>query len=363
MMLKKLDRYIIGKFLSTFFFTVLIIVMIGVVIDFSEKVEKFIEEPVTIQEILLQYYPSFILFVVGLLWPLFTLIAVIFFTSRMAANSEIISIFNAGVSFRRFLRPYLLAAGFLVALYLVGSHFVIPNGNKLMLDFLYTYIDKNQDKGQTRDVHLFVSPDTKVYIRSYRKRDSTARDFRIEQFQDNELVRLIKAPRVEWVEATRQWRLRNYEIRTFSGLNEELESGMGEYMDTTLNLEPQDFVDFRDQQSMMTTPQLVQYIQRQKQRGASNLRKYQLELTRRTAEPVTVFILTLIGVSIAARKVRGGIGMHLATGIGLGALFIFLARFSIVFAQGQSIPVWLGIWFPNMIFGAVAVWLILRAQK
>jgi len=363
MMLKKLDRYIIGKFLSTFFFTVLIFVMIAVVIDFSEKVEKFIKEPVTSAEIAFQYYPSFILFITGLLWPLFTLIAVIFFTSRMAANSEIISIFNAGVSFRRFMRPYMISACILAGLHLLGSHFVIPNGNKYMLDFLYTYIDKNEDKGRTRDVHLFVAPDTKVYIRNYRKRDSSARDFRIEHFQNSEMVRLIKAERAEFVKTEEKWRLRNFEIRTFDGLNETLKVGIGESMDTTLNLGPEDFVDYRDQQSMMTTPQLTRYIARQKERGASNLRKYQLEYNRRTAEPLTVFILTFIGMSIAARKVRGGIGLHLAMGIGLGAIFIFLARFAIVFAQGQSIPVWLGIWLPNMLFGTIAIILIARAQK
>ena len=134
-------------------------------------------------------------------------------------------------------------------------------------------------------------------------------------------------------------------------------------MDTTLNLTPDDVIDYRDQQSMMTTPQLTNYIKRQEQRGASNLRKYQLELNRRTAEPITIFILTFIGMAIASRKIRGGIGLHLAMGIGIGAIFIFLARFSIVFAQGQSIPVWLGIWFPNMVFGTIAIILVRRAQK
>ena len=363
MFLKKLDRYIIGKFLSTFFFTVLIFILIAVVIDFSEKVEKFIKEPVTSQEIAFQYYPSFILFITGLLWPLFTLIAVIFFTSRMASNSEIISIFNAGVSYRRFMRPYLLTALLLTGIYLVASHYVIPNGNKYMLDFIYTYIDKNEDKGRTRDVHLFVAPETKVYIRNFRKRDSSARDFRIEQFENSEMVKLVKAQQAEWISQTKKWRLRNYEIRTFNGIEESLFLGMGEAMDTTLNLTPDDFIDYRDQQSMITTPQLTNYIKRQEQRGASNLRKYQLELNRRTAEPITIFILTFIGMAIASRKIRGGIGLHLAMGIGIGAIFIFLARFSIVFAQGQSIPVWLGIWFPNMVFGTIAIILVSRAQK
>ncbi len=362
-MIKKLDIYIIKKFLSSFFFTVLIFTMIGVVIDFSEKVEKIIEEPITTHEVIFGYYANFILFIDGLLWPLFTLIAVIFFTSRLAYNSEIISIFNAGVSFRRLLRPYLLASALVAGMLMVGNHYFIPNGNKSMLDIVYTHFDKNKDKGKTRDVHMFVSPDTKVYIRSYRKRDSTAADFRVEHFQENKLVRLIKANTAEWQGPPDKWRLRDYEIRSFDGLREELILGKGEYLDTTLNLSPADFVDYAEQQSMMTTPELKDHIEKQSARGVGNIEKYQIELYRRSAEPFTIFILTIIGVSIAARKVRGGMGLHLALGIGLGAIYIFLSRFAIVFATGKAIPPLAGIWLPNIIFSVVAIFLVIKAQK
>jgi len=362
-MLKILDRYIIRKFLSTFFFVVLIFTLIALVIDFSEKVEDIIEESITIREVVFDYYANFILFIDGLLWPLFTLIAVIFVTSRLAYNSEIISIFNAGVSFRRLLVPYLLSATFIALILLAGNHYVIPNGNKAMLDVVYTYFDKNKDKGKTRDVHMFIAPDTKVYIRSYRKRDSTASDFRVEKFQDNQLIYLIKANLAESQGPPDNWRLRDYEIRSFNELEEDLVIGRGQYLDTTLNLTPADFVDYAEQQTMMTTPELKAFIQKQKSRGVGNTQKYEIELYRRSAEPFTIFILTIIGVSIAARKVRGGMGLHLAVGIGLGALYIFLSRFSIVFATGQAIPPLLGIWFPNIAFSAVAFYLYTNAQK
>lgn len=362
-MLKKLDLYIIKKFLKTFAFTVLIFSMISAVIDFSEKVEKFIEEPITRQEIIIDYYPNFILYIAGLLWPLFTLIAVIFFTSRLAYNSEIISIFNAGVSFRRLMRPYLVAATLIAGLHFVGNHWYIPKGNKTRLDIVHTHIWRDNDKGKTRDVHMFLQPDTKVYINYYRKRDSTARKFRIERFEGNQLVYLLKANSAEWQGPPNKWRLRNYEIRTFSGLEEDLVLGKGKTIDTTLNLTPADFVDYKEQHTMMTTPELQQYINTQKNRGVGNTKKYEIEVHRRTAEAFTIFILTIIGMSIAARKVRGGLGFHLALGVGISAIFIFLSRFAIVFATGQAIPVLLGIWMPNIVFSFVAAYLVVNAQK
>jgi len=363
LMLKTIDWYIIKKFLSTFFFTVLIFTMIGVVIDFSEKIEKFIEEPITMKEILIDYYPNFALYIAGLLWPLFTLIAVIFFTSRLASNSEVISIFNAGVSFRRYMRPFLVGAAFLAILNLFGNHFFIPMGNKKMFHIVYTYLARNDDKGKTQNVHLFVSPDTKVYIEFYRKRDTTARGFRIENFKNNQLVSLLKAESARWISPPGKWRLNSYEIHSFNGLKEDLVVKRGAQLDTTLNLTPEDFVDYKEQHSMMTTPELNRYIDNQLSRGVGNTDKYEVELYRRTADAFTIFILTIIGMTIASRKIRGGIGIHLALGIGIGAIFIFLSRFAVVFATGKVIPPILGMWMPNIIFGIIAVYLISKAQK
>ncbi len=362
-MLKKLDAYIVRKFLATFFFTAMIFSLIAVTIDFSEKIKKFIEEPITTKEIYIDYYMNFIMFINGLLWPLFTLIAVIFFTSRMANNSEIISIFNAGVSFRRLLYPYMLAASVIAVIHFLTGHFVIPNGNDKMLDVVHTYIHKDEDKGKTQDVHLFVSPDTKIYVKSYYKGDSSIREFRMEQFEANELVYYLKANSAKWLKEEKKWQLKNYEIRTFDDMQESLVIGRGKQIDTAINLTPADFIDYKAQQTMMNTPELLAFIDKQRSRGVGNVQKYQIEYHRRSAEPFTIYILTLIGVAIAARKIRGGLGLHLALGIGIGALFVFLSRFAIVFASGQAIPIILGIWMPNIIFTAVALYLISTAQK
>ena len=362
-MLKKIDQYIIGKFLRTFFFTVLIFTMISVVIDFAEKVEKFIEEPITTYEIVFGYYPNFVLNIIGILWPLFTLIAVIFFTSRMAYSSEIISIFNAGVSFRRLMYPYFVGALIISLLHLGGNHYLIPEGNKTRLDLTYKYLHKNDDKGKTQDVHLFLSPDTKVFIHNFYKLQSRANKFRLEQFKDHQLVYLLKANTAKWIEEEQKWKLINYEIRTFDERGESLLVGNGKEIDTTLNLTPQDFVDYKEQHTMMTTPELKEYINYLNSRGAGNTKKYESELYRRTAAAFTNFILTVIGLAIAARKVRGGRGVQLALGMGLCAIFMFLSQFSIVFAMGNIFPPFFGIWMPNIVFSLIAVYLVMKAQK
>lgn len=362
-MLKTIDWYILKKFLSTFFFTVLIFTMVGVVIDFSEKIEKFIEGTLTGSEIAFEYYPTFVLYIAGLLWPLFVLIAVVFFTSRLASNSEVISIFSAGVSFWRYMRPYLVGAAFLALLNLLGNHFFIPTGNKKLFGIIYTHLAPNDDKGKTQNVHLFVAPDTKVYIEFFRKGDTTAREFRLEHFKDNQLVSLLRAESARWIGPPGKWRLSSYEVHTFNGLKEDLLVRRGEQLDTTINLTPDDFVDFKEQQSMMTTPELQRYIAKQKTRGVGNTKKYEVELHRRTADAFTIFILTLIGTAIASRKVRGGLGLHLAIGISLGAIFIFVSRFAVVFATGDVVPPIVGIWLPNIVFSGVAIFLIAKAQK
>ncbi len=362
-MLKKLDWYIIKKYLSTFFFTALIISMISVIIDFSDKVEDFIEEPVTVWEIIRDYYLNFLPYINSLLWPLYALIAVVFFTSRMAFNSEIISILNAGISFRRLMVPYLVGASVVAGLHLVGNHIVIPQSNKVRLDFEHTYIWKYDDKGKKNDVHLFISPGTKVYIRYYKKAQDIARDFKIEKIVDNKLVYLLKANTAKWMEETRKWRLKDYEVRTFDGIRETIELGMGKHIDTTLNLTPDDFVMFLNQKEMMDTKELRKFISVSRERGVGNTKVYEVEIHRRTAEPFTIFILTIIGMAVAARKVRGGMGLHLAIGISIGAIYIFLSKFSITFATNESLPPLIGVWVPNIIFTIVAIILVRRAQK
>jgi len=337
--------------------------MISIVIDFSDRIEDFIEEDVTIHEIIFDYYLNWILWINGLLFPLYALIAVIFFTSRLAYNSEIISIFNAGVSFRRLMQPYLLAGGFLALLHLLGNHIFIPYGNKIHYDFQHTYIWKHSDKGKTSDVHMFIEPHTVAYIKSYRKQDSTARNILIEKFDGNDLVFMLKARTAKWLGPPNNWRLKNYEIRSFDGLKETLYVNKKEPLDTTINITPADFVEYINQKEMMTTTELVKYINIQKQRGAGNTKSYEVQLHKRTSEPFSIIILTIIGMAVAARKVRGGMGLHLVVGVALGASYIFLSKFSNTFAINESLPSILGVWIPNIIFGLIAFFLVKNAQK
>ncbi len=363
-MLKKLDSYIIKKFLSTFFFTVLIITMISIIIDFSDKVEDFIEEEdITMKMIIVDYYFNWILWINGLLFPLGVLIAVVFFTSRMAFNSEIISIFNAGISFGRLMVPYLVAGGFLTILHLIGNHYVIPRANETHYNFQHKYIYKHSQKVNDANMHLFVGPNKKVYVEKYFKRDTSARNLRIEKFENHQLTYLFKAGIAKWMGPPNKWKFKNYEVRTFNENRESLVIEEGTELDTTLNLTHLDFIYYNEDKEMMTTPHLLAFMETRRQKGKGNLKKYETELHRRTAEPFTILILTIIGLAVAARKVRGGMGLHLAIGVGIGALYIFLSKFSITFATNETLPPMLGVWMPNIIFFIVAVYLVSKAQK
>lgn len=362
-MLKTLDRYILRKYSTTYLFTALIFSLVSIAVDLSEKVEKFIVNKLSFGEVLSTYYIHFLPFINGLLWPIYALISVIFFTSRMAYNSEIISMFNAGMSFWRLARPYLIGASVFAAGHLAGNHFFIPNANKHRLDFEHQYIWTTNEKGRSNDIHMFLRPGEKIYISFYRKADSTMVDVRLERYEGQQLTSLLKARSAQWQEAAGSWRLRHYEIRQIDSLGEQLISGMGKELDTVLNVHPSDFVEYVDQKDMMTTPELIRYIDKLKVRGAGNARKYEVEKHRRTADPFTILILSLIGVAVASRKVRGGLGLHLAIGIGIGAVYIFLSRFSTTFAMNQSLSPLLGVWIPNLVFTAVSLWLASKAQQ
>jgi len=362
-MLKRLDRYILRKYSSTYLFAALIFSLVAVAVDLSEKIEKFIINKLSFTEVLTSYYIHFLPFINGLLWPIYALISVIFFTSRLAYNSEIIAMFNAGMSFRRLARPYMIGAGLFALGHLAGNHYFIPNANKHRLDFEHKYIWTTNEKGRANDIHMFLKPGEKIFISFYRKADSSMVDVRLERFEGKQLTSILKARSAQWLSEERKWRFRNYEIRQIDSLGEQYISGLGSELDTLLNVEPSDFVEYVDQKDMMTTPELDRYIAKLRVRGAGNARKYEVEKHRRTADPFTILILSLIGVAVASRKVRGGLGLHLAIGVGIGAVYIFLSRFSTTFAMNQNLSPLLGVWIPNLIFTGISVWLASRAQQ
>ena len=361
--MKKLDIYIIKKYLGTFFFTALIFSLITIIVDFSEKVDEFIEESVTIKEIVFDHYFNYIPHINLLLWPLFALIAVIFFTSRLAYNSEIISIFNAGVSYKRFMMPFLAGAGIISVIHLAGSHIYIPKGNKVRVAFYNKYISSNSDKGKKTNIHFFIDDASKVYINNYRKRDSTAFGFRIERYNGQHLDYILKAKRLEWKGLPSEWRIKDYEIRTFRGMEETYISGKNKHIDTTLNVLPKDFEMYKNEKEKMTTAEIKAHIANERRKGKGNTKIFEVEIFRRTADTFSLIILTILGMSVASRKVRGGMGLHLAIGAGLGAMFILLSKFSITFATNHNLPPMAAVWLPNIIFLFVGLFLVNRAQK
>jgi lipopolysaccharide export system permease protein len=362
-MLKKLDIYIIKKYLGAFLFTILMFTMIAMVFDFSDRVAKFIEHDLSTDQIINEYYIHFVPWINSILFPIYALIAVVFVTSRLANNSEFIAMLGAGMSFWRILWPYILSALVIVGVHLAGNHIVVPNGNKVLKDFENKYLFQKNVKNKNKNVHLFISPDTKIYVRYYRPKDTTGMDFRVEQFEGEELRTLLKAHNVEWLGPPHRWRLKDYEIRTFDSDEESLVIGRGKSLDTSFNFTPRDFIYYTNQKEMMTTGELVDFIEIQREKGAGGSRIYEVEKHRRTADPFTILILTIIGVAVGGRKVRGGMGLHLATGVVLGAVYIFLSKVSITFTTNHQIPPLLGVWIPNMIFAILAIYLVSRAQK
>jgi lipopolysaccharide export system permease protein len=361
--LKILDKYIIKKYLTTFGFVLLVLSLIACVIDLGEKIEDFKREHVPVKEVVVDYYLNFIPHITALLFPLIALISVVFFTSRMAYDSEIISILNAGVSFRRLMRPYLIAGGMIACLHLAFNHYIVPNGNKKRLNVERKHVWKNNDKGKYENVHMLLDPKTAVFVGYFNKTDSTIRDFRIEKYDSlGTLLSLIKAQNADFKGYPNKWQLKQMSRRTFNGLYENLEPNI-QMLDTTLALAPDDFAQFLNQNELLTTGELRSEIAKRESRGIGNTKTFEIEMHRRTADAFTIIILTLIGMAIAARKVRGGMGFHLALGIGIGAIFIMVSKFSATFAQQPDVPAWLGVWIPNFFFGAIALILVSRAQK
>lgn len=363
-MIKLLDRYIIGQYIKTFLFTALIFSLIAVVIDFSDRLDAFIKNEVTVKEAIFSYYIHFIGFINGMLWPLFALISVIFFTSRLAKNSEIICILNAGVPFRRLMLPYLLGASLFFCFHLLANHFLIPLGSKIRIPFENEHVWHDANKTRTRDIHVLLDPQTKLYIRNYRQSDTTALSLRLENYNDEgQMIKFLEAKRVEWLGPPDRWKLIDYVTHYFDGINESVEVGTSKQLDTTINITPEDLVRVKNQWYQFTTPELNRYLRKQRSRGIGGTRPFETELFRRTSEPVSIFVLTIIGLAVASRKTRGGIGMHLAIGIAVGAIYIVLSRFTMTFTNSESLGPVLGVWLPNIVFALVAWYLVRVAQK
>ncbi len=362
--MKCLDRYIIKKYLFTFLFAVLMITAIAVVMNLSEYIDKFIYSDLSAIEVAFDYYLYFIPWINGELWPLFAFLSVIFFTSRLARDSEIIAMLSTGMNYTRILRPMLLAGFLISALHWLGENFVIPHSTFYKTEFESKYIKRSLKTVLANDVQFFISPNEKIYTSYFRKNDSTLTAFRLETFDDNgNLITIFKAQKLKYLTGENKWRAKDFEIRKLDQEDEYLTIGKGQELDTVLAMLPSDFIRHSKQMEIMTTPSLRRFVEREKAKGLDNTKSYQIEAYKRTAAPFTILILTLIGACIGTRKVRGGLGIHLAIGVSLGALFTLISKFTETFANNLSFAPILGVWMPNVLFGLLSYYLLQRAQK
>jgi len=359
--LKILDIYVIRKFLSTFLLAIALILSIAVIFDLSEKIDDFIESGAKLNAILFDYYLNFIPYFAVLFSSLFTFIAVIYFTSRLAYNTEIIAILNSGMSFRRFLVPYWISATLIASVSFYLSDQVIPNANKVKLDFEEQYVKKTPINFKTKDFHRQIEPGIYVYLHSYSNVSKVGYQFTIEKFEDGELVSKMFADQIIWDTTSNKWRARRYYIRDIDGLNETITEG--KQIDTTLAMHPDDFKMRLTIVETMSLKELDEFIKKQKMQGETNITTYQIERQNRLAFPFSTFILTLIGVAVSSRKMRGGIGLQIAIGVVISFTYILFSQFSKQFAIGGMLPVMAAVWLPNIVFMIVAIFLMRLAPR
>ena len=351
---KRLDWYIIKKFIGTYIYSILLIISISIVFDVNENLAKFTNYHAPLRAIVFDYYANFVPYFANLFSPLFVFIAVIFFTSKLTGNSEIIAMLAAGVSFKRLMKPYLISAALIAVVnFYLGSN-VIPHGTVVRQDFEAKY--KNNTKTlSASNVQLMVGPGVIAYIQNYDNRTKTGYGFSLDKFENKKLVSHMTASSIRYDSISDEryhWKAQNYKIRRLKGLREEITSGS--VIDTLIQMEPMDLVFSKGQQETLTSAELWQYINKQTERGSSNVVQYEVEWHKRIATSFASFILTIIGASLSSRKRKGGMGLYLGIGLALSFTYILLQTISSTFAINADTPPMLAAWIPNILYAIIA---------
>ncbi|MDH5597859.1 MAG: LptF/LptG family permease, partial [Cyclobacteriaceae bacterium] len=316
--MRLLDKYILSRFLITFFYVVMIIMAIITVIDVTEKIEKFVRNDLSLMTIL-GYYMDYLPFIANLITPITVFIATVYITSRMAGHSEIIAMLSGGMSFNRLLVPYLVGAAIIGGLSFYLTGWVIPNSNKHRLDFEIKYLERQYNFDQ-QNIHIQVAPNTYLYMKNYMNATNSGFRFTLEKIQDNQVIQKLSAKTIKWKNDSNRWELRDWKIWKFENDQESVETG--QIMDTTLAIHPNEFASDYRRFDGMTINELNDYIEKLKFRGASNVEIYEVEKYVRFTSPFAVLILTFMGVIVSSRKSRGGTGFRIALGFFLSFLFI-----------------------------------------
>ena len=358
-----LDWYIIKKFIGTYIYSILLIISIAIVFDFNENLSKFTQYHAPWRAIVFDYYANFIPYYSNLFSPLFVFIAVIFFTSKLAGNSEIIAMLAAGVSFKRLMRPYMFSCVLIALTTFYLNSFVIPHGTVIRQNFEALYRNSKRNTS-AENVQLMVGPGTIAYIQHYDNRYKRGFGFCLDKFEDKKLVSHMTAMEIQYdtiSDSKYHWKATNWKIRTLKGLKEHIESG--NVKDTVILMEPPDLVYSKGQQETFTSPELLDYISKQTSRGSGNVVQYEVEFHKRIAMSFASFILTTIGFSLSSRKRKGGMGLYLGIGLALSFGYIMLQTVSSTFAINADTPPMLAAWIPNIIFAVIAYFCYRKAPN
>ena len=360
--IKIIDRYIIGKYLGTFVYTLAIFVIIIVVFDLSEKLDDFLKSGLSFWGVLNKYYAGSIPFYINMLSPLINFIAVIFFTAKMADQTEIVPILSGGVSFNRFLFPYFISASIIFSANLASNLYILPYTNTLKNTFENTYVKRN-DPSTKSNIHMKLDDKTYIYIQSFDNKTNYGYRFSLDNFNGDVLVKKIVADNIKWDSTKRKWQLSNYSIRKIDGLKESMIYGNGKLKDTILDMRPDDFSAYDNVVQNLSTPELAEKIRKERTRGTGIMNDLMFEQYKRYIQPLSAFVLTLIGVALSSRKVRGGVGVSLGIGIFLSFAYIVFNQFTQMFSTKGGLPPFIAVLAPTIVFGLLGLYLLKRAPK
>ena len=356
-LVKMFDRYIIRKFLGTYIFSILLLLAIVIMFDINEKLDAFLKAP--LKATVFDYFVNFLPYFANQFSPLFTFIAVIFFTSKLADNSEIIAMLSSGMSYRRFMRPYLVSATVIaIATYLLSAY-IIPPANVKRIAYTNTYV-KNKRVDYGTNIQMKVADEEIAYMSRYDALTKTGYKFSLEKFDKKKLVSRLTAQQIRW-DTLYNWQVRDYMIRDFSGTRETIQRGTT--LDTVIPFEPRDFLIAKNDHETMSTPALQEYIKRQKERGFANIKSFEIENHRRYAMCAAAFILTVIGMSLSSRKVKGGMGLNIGIGLVLSFSYILFMTVTSTFAVSGLTSPFVAMWIPNILYLIIACLLYRKASR
>lgn len=358
-----LDKYILVRYLKSVFFTLFILIPIAVVIDVSEKVDKFLRhDDLTLLMILKDYYVNFIIYYSNTFLPLATFLACIMFTSKLANNTEVIAISSANISFTRFLRPYFIGATILATIALIANHFIVPIGNEVRNKFEERYIKKTTNgRGAVTNFNLQLNDSAKVFIKSFNISGNRGFNFSYTEFKDTKIKYKLVSNNIVWDTAKYVFRLPDYTERYIYESKDSLTIGKNKEIDLDFN--PEDLKTSGAKSMNLTSDKLIEFIDKSKKRGVKNLNSYHIELYQRTSLPISAYILTLIAVALASRKKRGGVGINLAIGVGLMFIYVFFMKVAKVLGSAPNSNPIIMAWLPNIVFGVIAIYLYLKEKK